>query len=102
MNISYTARNCEITDEMKEYFEKKMKKVKFYFNHILNVNLILSFERATYKIEVKIPADHSTFFAEASSSSWQEAIDEVSDKIEKEIKKRKDKITDHHKNSSEK
>ncbi|MEJ5284726.1 MAG: ribosome hibernation-promoting factor, HPF/YfiA family [Brevinematia bacterium] len=96
MNINYTARNCEFTDEMKEYFEKKMKKVKFYFNHILNVNVIVSFERSIYNIEVKIPADHSTFFAEGSSSSWNEAIDIVSDKIEKEIKKKKDKITDHH------
>ncbi len=100
MNISYTARNVEIKEEMKEYFEKKMKKVKFYFNHILNINVVISFERGNYNIEVKIPADHTFFFAESSSSAWQEAIDDVSDKIEKEIKKRKDKITEHHNGSS--
>ncbi len=96
MNITYTARNVEISNEMKEYFEKKIKKVKFYFDHILNVNVILSSERGKFNVEVKIPANHETFFAIATSSTWKESFDAVSDKIEKEIKKKKDKITDHH------
>jgi len=97
MNITYTARNCDFTEEMKEYFEKKIKKVKFYFNQILNINVILSNERGNFNLEVKIPANHDTFFAEVTSSTWKECIDLVSDKIETEIKKKKDKLTDHHK-----
>ncbi|MGC8764435.1 MAG: ribosome hibernation-promoting factor, HPF/YfiA family [Brevinematia bacterium] len=96
MNIIYTARNLEITDEMKEYFEKKIKKVKFYFDHLLNISVIMNNERGRFSVEVKIPANHETFFAIATAPTWKESIDEVSDKIEKEIKKKKDKITDHH------
>jgi putative sigma-54 modulation protein len=96
MNITYTSRSGNITDEMKEYLEKKFKKFKFYYEQIINIQVIFSNEKGRYNVELKVSANHDTFFAEASAPTWRESFDEVIDKVEREIKKKKDKITDHH------
>lgn len=95
MNVSYSSKNIDITDDMKEYLEKKFKKFKFFHDQILNIGVILSNERGRYTTEIKISANHNTFFATATASSWKESFDSVVDKIEAEITKTKDRITDH-------
>lgn len=97
MVVTYTAKNTEVNDEMKDYLEKKLQKFKFYYDHILNINAIVELQRGRYNTEIKVSANHDIYFAKETDASWQAAFDKVTDKIEKEIKKKKDKITDHHK-----
>ena len=46
---------------------------------------------------MKVAANQDTYFAKENSGTWQESFDKVVDKIEKEIKKKKEKLKDHHK-----
>ena len=101
MVISYTAKQVEINEEMKSYLEKRLQKIKFYFDHILKIDAIVGLQRGKYTTEVKITANRDTYFAEATDADWKKSFDDVSHKIEGEIKKKKDKITDHHKAPSE-
>jgi putative sigma-54 modulation protein len=96
MVVTYTEKGTEITDEMKDYLEKRLQKFKFYYSQIMNINVILRLQRGRYMSEVKVAASHDIFFAKETASSWQESFDQVTDKVEKEIKKKKDKIKDHH------
>jgi putative sigma-54 modulation protein len=97
MVLTYSAKHTEIDDEMKDYLEKKLQKVKFYFDHIINIHMILGFERGQFNSEIKVSANQDIFFATAIGHSWQESFDEVTDKVEREIKKKKDRIKNHHK-----
>jgi len=97
MVISYTGKNIEITDEMKDYFEKRCKKFKFYYDHIINIAVVMEKQRGQFNIEIKVSANDDKYFAKNSNSNWRECIDIVTDKIEKEIKKKRDKLTDHYK-----
>jgi putative sigma-54 modulation protein len=97
MNISYTGRHTDFTPQMKEYMEKRLKKIKFYFPEIMTTNIILEQERNDYVFEIKITANHDVFFAKSKDMAWDKAIDDVTDKIEAAVKKKRDKITEHHK-----
>lgn len=97
MVVSYTGRHIDINDEIKDYAEKKLKKLKFYYDQILNINITLESERGKVKAEIKVSASHDTYFAKDSGDTWQAALDGVSDKVETEVKKKKDKLKDHHK-----
>lgn len=100
MVISYTGKQVEINEEMKSYLEKRLKKIKFYFDHILKIDVIVQIQRGKYTAELKVAANRDTYFAEATDSDWKKSFDNVTDKIESEIKKKKDKITDHRKSPS--
>ncbi|NPU99823.1 MAG: ribosome-associated translation inhibitor RaiA [Brevinematales bacterium] len=99
MNISYTGRHFDIDGEMKDYIEKRLQKVKFYFSQIIQVNIIMEKERVNYVVEIKVSANHDVYFAKESTAEWKEAVDLVTDKIEHEVKKKMDKIKDHHQTS---
>lgn len=96
MNITYTGRKFDITDRMKDYIEKRLTKIKFYFPEIITVNIIGELQRGQYTFEIKISANHETYFAKDTASNWNQVVDSVTDKIEKEVKRKKDKIKTHH------
>lgn len=102
MVISYTGKQVEISEEMKSHLEKRLKKIKFYFDHILKIDTIVQVQRGKITTELKVSANRDTYFAEATDVDWKKTFDLVTDKIESEIKKKKDKITDHHKGPSAK
>jgi putative sigma-54 modulation protein len=86
----------EVNDEMKDYLEKRLQKFKFYYKQILNINTIVTLQRGQYFTELKVAANRDLYFAKDSASTWQESFDKVTDKVEKEIKKKKDRLTNHH------
>lgn len=97
MNITYTGRHTKVYEEMKEYLEKRMyQKVKFYFDHIIQVSVVVEHHNNSYTFEVKIKADHDSFFAKETYPTWQESIDNVTDTIAAAVKKKRDKVTQHH------
>lgn len=97
MNVIYTARHLEISDDMKAEIHKRLlKKVKFYFEQIIKVEVIMEMQKELFTVEIKTAASHDSFFAKDSKKDWLSAVEECLDKMEKEIKKKRDKVTDHH------
>lgn len=97
MQLNYTARHFNMGDEMKEYLEKRMQKVKKYYDdEVLKVDVIADLQNKQFTFEVKVSAKRDHFVAKETSFEWKEAIDFVSDKIEKEASKLRDKVKKHH------
>ncbi len=100
MVVAYTMKGLQLTDEQKEYLEKRMQKFKFFYDHILNIKVIAEESRGRISLEIKVAADHENFFARDTQPTWEAACDSVTDKIEKEIKKFKDKkMKEHHRSN---
>lgn len=54
MVVTYTGKNLEVNDEMKDYLEKRLRKFKFYYQQILNINTIVTLQRGQYLTELKV------------------------------------------------
>lgn len=95
MNIIIMSRHMELTDNLKKYAEKKIKKFKRYLSNITEAVVTLSTERYRHKVEVLLKVDGLLIQAEGVAEEAYSSIDEVVKKLERQVKKYKEKIVSH-------
>lgn len=83
----------EVTGSLKEYVEKKVEKVKYYFEHIMNVHVVLEVKKLMHCAEVTIISDERTFFCEVESEDMYESIDKLFDKMERQIRRYRERFS---------
>ncbi|MBI4843815.1 MAG: ribosome-associated translation inhibitor RaiA [Nitrospirae bacterium] len=92
MNIIVNAKHMELTDNLREYAEEKMQRFSKYLSNITEAMVTLSVEKYRHKVEVLMKANGSLIQAESITDEMYSAIDEVVEKIERQIKKHKGKL----------
>lgn len=92
MRIEITARSLELTDGMKEHIEKRLLKLKRYFEGVLECHVIAQLERFVYRFEITLHGNGFDLFAEAHDGDLHVAFENSADKIERQVRKLKDKI----------
>ena len=93
MQVSVTFRHMETSDALKTYAEDKIGMVKKYLPDPIDVHVILEVEKIRHHAEITIVTNGITIYAEEETQDMYSAIDAVIDKIERQVKKYKDKIT---------
>lgn len=83
-----------VTDAIKEYIASKLDKLNKYFDspEDINANILVKVKGFEQTIEVTIPTSNFTIRNEESAEDLYAAIDLVTDKIERQIRKNKTKI----------
>jgi len=98
MNIALTGRNLEITDTLRTYAEDKISKFdEKYQLKITTASIILGVQKRRHTAEVVIKAKGEVIKAEATTEELYAAIDEVVDKLDKQLRKSKEKRTERRK-----
>ena len=91
MKIIFKGKHIEVTDAMRNYIEKKLNKIERYSDHILEVIVTLSVEKSRQIIEVTLQTNRALIRAEEETDDMYTSIDKVADKLERQIKKYKEK-----------
>lgn len=102
MQVNLTGHHVEITPALKEYLNNKMSRIERHFDHISSIKCILTVEKLQHKAEAKVNVTGGTLFAEAVQEDMYAAIDGLVDKLDRQIVKHKEKLTDHHARDSHK
>ena len=97
MNILINGRHLEITPALKNYAEEKIKKFEKYSSDITEATVTLSVEKYRHKAEVLLKANGILIQAESVTGEIYSSIDEVSEKLDRQIKKYKEKLVSHRK-----
>ncbi|WP_040204204.1 ribosome hibernation-promoting factor, HPF/YfiA family [Neobacillus jeddahensis] len=95
MKYNVRGENIEVTPAIREYVEKKITKLERYFTEApdANVNVNLKFNQdKTSKVEVTIPLQQLVLRAEETNVDMYAAIDLITDKLERQIRKHKTKV----------
>jgi len=95
MEITVTFRHMEPTDALREYAIEKVTKLTRYVDRMTEANVVLSLEKHRHIAEVTINANRITINGREETHEMHSAIDLVMDKIERQVKKYKDKIHNH-------
>lgn len=82
----------EITDAIRSYFEKKLKKVEKVFSEELEAFAVCKIYKELTKVEITIPIKFITIRAEVEDKDLYAAIDKAVDKLEAQIRKNKHKM----------
>ncbi len=97
MQITITARHFELTKAIRDYVETSCLKLKKYFDHIITVHATLALENSRNICELSLHAAKYSLQSQAEEMDMYLSIDTAIDKMEGQIKKLKDRITDHQK-----
>lgn len=97
MQITITARHFELTKAIRDYVETSCLKLKKYFDHIITVHVTLALENSRNICELSLHAAKFSLQSQSEEMDMYLSIDTAIDKMEGQIKKLKDRITDHQK-----
>jgi putative sigma-54 modulation protein len=95
MQISITGHHVEVTDSLKNYVETKFEKLERHFDHVTDVHVVLNVEKMVKKAEATVQISGAKLFAEDHQEDMYAAIDSLVDKLDRQIKKHKEKLTNH-------
>lgn len=97
MKIIVNGRHLEVTPALKSYAEEKIGKFEKYLSNITEAVVTLSVEKYRHKVEVLLKANGVMIQAEGITGEIYSSIDEVVEKLEKQVKKYKEKLVSHRK-----
>ena len=97
MQITITARRFELTKAIRDYVESSCLKLKKYFDQIITIHVTLALENSRNLCELSLHAGKFGLQATAEEMDMYLSIDTALDKMEAQIKKLKDRVTDHQK-----
>ncbi len=99
MQINITGHHLDITPALRSYVHEKFERLQRHFDHITNSHVILSVEKERQKAEATVHVNRGNLFAEVEHKDMYAAIDMLIDKLDRQLIKHKEKLTDHHKGS---
>ena len=96
MQISLTGNHVDLTDPLREYVNTKMERLERHFDIVHDIHVILSVEKLRHKAEATLHITGGNLFADSVQEDMYAAIDSLTDKLDRQVKKHKEKMTDHH------
>ncbi|GFE91448.1 ribosome hibernation-promoting factor, HPF/YfiA family [Steroidobacter agaridevorans] len=96
MQLNVTGHHVDVTTSMKGYVEKKLDRIVRHSDHIIDVHCILTVEKLRHKAEAKVLLNRAMVYADAVDMDMYAAIDALADKLDRRVKKHKEKLADHH------
>src|SRR5262245_36539996 len=97
VNVSF--KHMKSSDHVRDYAQEKTECPKKYFDGKIHVTWTFSNEKEGHIAHCHLVGNQMDFFGETSAESFSEAVDLTIEKIEKQIRKRKEIVTNHlHKN----
>ncbi|SMY17188.1 ribosome hibernation promoting factor [Photobacterium aquimaris] len=95
MQINITGHHVDVTDSLREYVSTKFEKLERFFDKINNVQVILNVEKLQQIAEATLHINAGEIHAKADSENMYAAIDELTDKLVRQLNKHKDKLNSH-------
>ena len=95
MNTSVTFRHMTASESLREHAENKVSRINKYFDEPAEAHVVLSTEKYAYIAEIIIQAHGMTICGKESSSEMYNSIDRAMEKIEKQIKRYRAKLSTH-------
>jgi putative sigma-54 modulation protein len=90
--IIINSHHVEVTEPIKAYVLKKFERIERHFEKITKINVTLKVDKNTQVAEATILAPgHSEFFAQSSDANLYAAIDALTDKLDRQVIKHKEK-----------
>ncbi|MDY6862509.1 MAG: ribosome-associated translation inhibitor RaiA [Thermodesulfobacteriota bacterium] len=101
MDINVTFRRMEADDVLRDYVKEKIIRLKKYANKVIEVNVILSIEKHRNITEIILSADKTRLTSKEETDDMYRSIDSAVDKVERQLKKYREKLTDHKSHTNE-
>ena len=96
MQVQISGHQIDITPALREHVQSKLDPLTRHFDNIISVNVVLCVEKLEQRAEATLAAAGGTLHAQASDTDMYASIDAMMDKLDAQLRKHKEKLTDHH------
>lgn len=104
MNLTISGHHLDVTPALREYVLTKLDRVTRHFDQVVDINVLLSIEKLRekerrQKAEVTLHMKGKDIFVESAHQDLYAAIDELVDKLDRQVCRHKARLQDHHHDS---
>ncbi|MFA7553765.1 MAG: ribosome-associated translation inhibitor RaiA [Spongiibacteraceae bacterium] len=93
MQINVSGHHVDLTPALRKYTTDKLSKLQRHFDNITNADVTLTVDKLVQKAEATIHVAGADLFAASESTDMYAAIDALSDKLDRQLIKHKEKTT---------
>ncbi len=100
MQLDISGQNVEVTQALRAYVTEKLERLRRHFDNLTGAHVVLRLEKIEHTAEgtVTVGGRTNPIHAEAAAEDMYAAIDKLADKLDRQVRRHKAKVTDHHKN----
>ena len=95
MQIDITGHHVEVSPALRAYVTEKMQKIMRHSDQVISIRVILNVEKLQQLAEASVNVGGRTVFATVTATDMYASIDGLVDKLDRQIRRRKDRITNH-------
>jgi putative sigma-54 modulation protein len=95
MNLNLTGHHLDITPALRDYVVAKLDRVTRHFDHVIDVNVVLSVDKLQHRVEVNLHTRGKDIRVEAVEPDMYAAIDALIDRLDRQVLKHKEKRETH-------
>jgi putative sigma-54 modulation protein len=96
MEIRITHKNAEVSEQMREFIEEKCSKLERFAQIVGDVDIVLKMGKEYVCFaEINLPIKGTIIHGEAEAGDVLSSFEEALDKVERQVKKYRDKMVEH-------
>jgi putative sigma-54 modulation protein len=101
MNLTISGHHLEVTPALRDYVTTKLDRITRHFDQVVDIKVLLTVEKQKEKerrqrAECMIHVKGNDMFAESSHEDLYAALDELVDKLDRQVGRHKTRLQDHH------
>jgi putative sigma-54 modulation protein len=101
MNLTISGHHLEVTPALRSYVATKLDRISRHFDQVVDMKVLLTVDKLKekdlrQKAECNIHVKGKDIFAESSHADLYAAVDELADKLDRQVLRYKDKSQEHH------
>jgi len=93
MQITVSGQQMDVTPSLREYTAQKLARIERHLERAASTNVVLQVEHRQHKAEATLVAKGATLHANAAGEDMYAAIDSLADKLDRQARRHKDKIS---------
>jgi len=95
MQLTISGHHIDVTEALKEYVTNKISRLEKHHDRITNTHVILTVEKLQQKAEATLHISGADLYADSESEDLYAAIDSLTDKLDRQLIKHKEKHRNH-------
>ena len=92
MNLHLTGHHVEITAAIRDYVVSKLERINRHFDHVIDVNVIMTVEKLDQKIEANVHLSGKDIHVRCNDGDMYAAIDALIDKLDRQVIRHKERF----------
>ena len=100
MNLTISGHHLDVTPALRNYVTSKLDRITRHFDQVVDVKVLLTVEnlkekQSRQRAECNVHVKGNDMFAESSHADMYAAVDELVDKLDRQVVEHKNRLRDH-------